>query len=182
MEPLFREIDCFCISVEEIYKTNLDDLADVVDGDVDAAVKNVRQKADKALANLRVTDGNGNNRGEEARNFLNSIWPGLNRNHIKRPLCLGNCGNGSILKDFLDGKKESFLQPGGAETSGPQPQQLGQDIKLSMSGKLNKLQVYIDNKIGEIRKLNDQVCFVQQEIEQAEKEKENLKQLMDELA
>lgn len=142
--------------IEEIYKTNLDDLADVVDGDVDAAVKNVRQKADKALANLRVTDGNGNNRG--------------------------NCGNGSILKDFLDGKKESFLQPGGAETSGPQPQQLGQDIKLSMSGKLNKLQVYIDNKIGEIRKLNDQVCFVQQEIEQAEKEKENLKQLMDELA
>ena len=69
MEPLFRKIDCFCISVEEIYKTNLDDLADVVDGDVDAAVKNVRQKADKALANLRVTDGNGNNRGEEARNF-----------------------------------------------------------------------------------------------------------------
>ena len=50
-----------------------------------------------------------------------------------------------------------------------------------MSGKLNKLQVYIDNKIGEIRKLNDQVCFVQQEIEQAEKEKENLKQIMDEL-
>ena len=74
--------------------------------------------------------------------------------------------------------------PGLPETSSisAESQQPGEDIKLSMSGKLNKLQVYIDNKIGEIRKLNDQVCFVQQEIEQAEKEKENLKQLMDELA
>ena len=50
-----------------------------------------------------------------------------------------------------------------------------------MSGKLNKLQAYIDNKIGEIRKLNDQLRLVQLEIDQAEKEKENLKQLMDDL-
>ena len=50
-----------------------------------------------------------------------------------------------------------------------------------MSGKLNKLQAYIDNKIGDIRKLNDQLRLVQLEIDQAEKEKENLKQLMDDL-
>ena len=50
-----------------------------------------------------------------------------------------------------------------------------------MSGKLNKLQAYIDNKIGEIRKLNDQLRLVQLEMDQAEKEKENLKQLMDDL-
>ena len=51
------------ISVEEIYKTNLDELADVVDGDVEAAVRSVRRKADKALESLKTTDGNGNNKG-----------------------------------------------------------------------------------------------------------------------
>ena len=61
------------------------------------------------------------------------------------------------------------------------PQQIEEEVKSSMSGKLNKLQVYIDNKIGEIRKLNDQLRLVQLEIDQAEKEKENLKQLMDDL-
>ena len=55
------------------------------------------------------------------------------------------------------------------------------EVKSSMSGKLNKLQAYIDSKIGEIRKLNDQLRLVQLEIDQAEKEKENLKQLMDDL-
>ena len=61
------------------------------------------------------------------------------------------------------------------------PQQIEEEVKSSMSGKLNKLQAYIDNKIGEIRKLNDQLRLVQLEIDQAEKEKENLKQLMDDL-
>ena len=42
------------ILVEEIYKNNLDELADIVDGDVEAAVKNVRLKADKALENIQV--------------------------------------------------------------------------------------------------------------------------------
>ena len=42
------------ILVEEIYKNNLDELADIVDGDVEAAVKNVRLKAEKALENLQV--------------------------------------------------------------------------------------------------------------------------------
>ena len=51
------------ISVEEIYKINLDELADVVDGDVEAAVRSVRRKADKALESLKTTDGNGNNKG-----------------------------------------------------------------------------------------------------------------------
>ena len=61
------------------------------------------------------------------------------------------------------------------------PQQIEEEVKSSMSGKLNKLQAYIDYKIGEIRKLNDQLRLVQLEIDQAEKEKENLKQLMDDL-
>ena len=46
------------ILVEEIYKNNLDELADIVDGDVEAAVKNVRLKADKALENIQVHNKN----------------------------------------------------------------------------------------------------------------------------
>lgn len=55
------------VSVEEIYKENLDDLCDIVDGDVDAAVRSVRLRAESALENLRTRDGNGNNKG--ASNF-----------------------------------------------------------------------------------------------------------------
>ena len=51
------------VSVEEIYKDNLDDLCDIVDGDVDAAVRSVRLRAEAALENLRTRDGNGNNKG-----------------------------------------------------------------------------------------------------------------------
>ena len=46
--------------------------------------------------------------------------------------------------------------------------QLSDDIKVSVRGKLNKLQLFIDSKIGEIRKLNDQVCTVQNEVEIAQ--------------
>ena len=53
----------FFVSVEEIYKQNLDDLSDIVDGDVDAAVRNVRLRAESALENLKTRDGNGNNKG-----------------------------------------------------------------------------------------------------------------------
>ena len=60
---LSKSIYYISISVEEIYKTNLDELADVVDGDVEAAVRSVRRKADKALESLKATDGNGNNKG-----------------------------------------------------------------------------------------------------------------------
>ena len=49
-----------------------------------------------------------------------------------------------------------------------------------MGGKLNKLQVYIDSKIGEIQKLSDQLSLLQKEIEHAEKEKNRIKQYMDE--
>ena len=59
--------------------------------------------------------------------------------------------------------------------------QLSDDIKVSVSGKLNKLQDFIDSKIGEIRKLNDQVCSVKAEVELAQKEKENLRKLMEDL-
>ena len=54
---------CLVVSVEEIYKQNLDDLSDIVDGDVDAAVRNVRLRAESALENLKTRDGNGNNKG-----------------------------------------------------------------------------------------------------------------------
>ena len=60
---LSKSIYYIYISVEEIYKINLDELADVVDGDVEAAVRSVRRKADKALESLKTTDGNGNNKG-----------------------------------------------------------------------------------------------------------------------
>ena len=50
--------------VEEIYKTNLDEMADIVDGDVEASVRNVRADADRALERLRSesvqTDNKGN--------------------------------------------------------------------------------------------------------------------------
>ena len=59
--------------------------------------------------------------------------------------------------------------------------QLSDDIKVSVRGKLNKLQLFIDSKIGEIRKLNDQVCTVQAEVEIAQQEKENLTKLLDDL-
>ena len=59
--------------------------------------------------------------------------------------------------------------------------QLSDDIKVSVRGKLNKLQLFIDSKIGEIRKLNDQVCTVQNEVEIAQQEKENLTKLLDDL-
>ena len=59
--------------------------------------------------------------------------------------------------------------------------QLQEEIKLSMGGKLNKLQLFIDNKIGEIRKLNDQLSLLQKEIELAEKEKEHIKNIMKEI-
>ena len=56
-------VDWCLVSVEEIYKQNLDDLSDIVDGDVDAAVRNVRLRAESALENLKTRDGNGNNKG-----------------------------------------------------------------------------------------------------------------------
>ena len=59
--------------------------------------------------------------------------------------------------------------------------QLSDDIKVSVRGKLNKLQLFIDSKIGEIRKLNDQVCTVQTEVEIAQQERENLTKLLDDL-
>ena len=59
--------------------------------------------------------------------------------------------------------------------------ELSDDIKVSVRGKLNKLQLFIDSKIGEIRKLNDQVCTVKAEVELAQKEKENLQKLMEDL-
>ena len=59
--------------------------------------------------------------------------------------------------------------------------QLSDDIKVSVSRRLSKLQVYIDSKIGEIRKLNDQVCTVQTEVEIAQQERENLTKLLDDL-
>ena len=58
---------------------------------------------------------------------------------------------------------------------------LQDEIKISMGGKLNKLQLFIDNKIGEIRKLNDQLSLLQKEIELAEKEKEHIKNIMKEI-
>ena len=77
------------------------------------------------------------------------------------------------MKDFLVRKKESLAAS--SET------QLSDDIKVSVSRRLNKLQVYIDSKIGEIRKLNDEVCTVQTEVEIAQQEKENLTKLLDDL-
>ena len=56
-------VDLLFVSVEEIYKENLDDLCDIVDGDVDAAVRSVRLRAEAALENLKTRDGNGNNKG-----------------------------------------------------------------------------------------------------------------------
>ena len=82
-------------------------------------------------------------------------------------------GNGSILKEFLVKKKGSLDQSRETE--------LSDDIKVSVSGKLNRLQAYIDSKIGEIRKLNDQVSTVKSELELAQKEKENLRKLIEDL-
>ena len=60
---IFVCVDLLFVSVEEIYKENLDDLCDIVDGDVDAAVRSVRLRAEAALENLKTRDGNGNNKG-----------------------------------------------------------------------------------------------------------------------
>ena len=91
-------------------------------------------------------------------------------------LSLGSVGNGSILTDCSVLKNENFQQ-----TNKEGPQQLGgEEIKVSMGGKLNKLQVYIDSKIVEIQKLSDQLSLLQKEIEHAEKEKNRIKQYMDE--
>ena len=51
-----------------------------------------------------------------------------------------------------------------------------------MTGKLHKLQLYIDNKAGDLRKLSDQLRLVQLELEQAERERENVKQIISDLA
>ena len=51
-----------------------------------------------------------------------------------------------------------------------------------MTGKLHKLQLYIDNKAGDLRQLSDQVRLVQLELEQAERERDNVKQIIADLA
>ena len=60
------------ILVEEIYKNNLDELADIVDGDVEAAVKNVRLKADKALENIQVHNKNTAVVGKDINKYINN--------------------------------------------------------------------------------------------------------------
>ena len=72
----------------------------------------------------------------------------------------------------MSGRKESFAQENFSKS-----QQTGDEIKVA--GKLNKLQVYIDSKIGEIRTLNDQLTIAQQELELAEKEKESLEYIFE---
>ena len=57
--------------VEEIYKTNLDEMADIVDGDVEASVRNVRQDADLALERLRSESGQNDHKGNNRRNIKN---------------------------------------------------------------------------------------------------------------
>ena len=49
--------------VEEIYKNNLDEMADIVDGDVEASVRNVREDADRALERLRSESGQNDHKG-----------------------------------------------------------------------------------------------------------------------
>ena len=49
--------------VEEIYKNNLDEMADIVDGDVEASVRNVRENADQALERLRSESSQSDNKG-----------------------------------------------------------------------------------------------------------------------
>ena len=49
--------------VEEIYKTNLEEMADIVDGDVEASVRNVREDADRALERLRSESVQSDNKG-----------------------------------------------------------------------------------------------------------------------
>ena len=49
--------------VEEIYKTNLEELADILDGDVEAAVKHVRLKAETAIENVVKNDTKPSDKG-----------------------------------------------------------------------------------------------------------------------
>ena len=51
--------------MEEIYRTNLDEMTDVVDGDIDAAVINVRLNANRALELLRAESLPNNEKGED---------------------------------------------------------------------------------------------------------------------
>ena len=60
--------------VEEIYKTNLDEMADIVDGDLEASVRNVREDAERALERLR---------SESAENDSKGITP-ASRQNIKK--------------------------------------------------------------------------------------------------
>ena len=59
-------------SVEDIYKKNLDELADVLDGDVEAAVKNVRQRAESAVNKLK-TGVQTRDKGARHKQLLKSI-------------------------------------------------------------------------------------------------------------
>ena len=148
-------------SVEDIYKKNLDELADVLDGDVEAAVKNVRQKAESAVNKLK-TGVQTKDKGARHKQLLKSIQV-LIKNF------LGSNGTGFLMKDFMSERKESLsLENTGSHQS-------CEEIKVS--GKLNKLQVYIDSKIDEIQTLNHQLAVAQQELEIAEKEKENYKNI-----
>ena len=148
-------------SVEDIYKKNLDELADVLDGDVEAAVKNVRQRAESAVNKLK-TGVQTKDKGARHKQLLKSIQV-LIKNF------LGSNGTGFLMKDFLSERRESLS----LENTGSQ--QSCEEIKVS--GKLNKLQVYIDSKIDEIQTLNHQLAIAQQELEIAEKEKENYKNI-----
>ena len=55
--------------VEEIYKNNLDEMADIVDGDVEASVRNVRENADQALERLRSESAESDNKGNSRQNI-----------------------------------------------------------------------------------------------------------------
>ena len=85
----------------------------------------------------------------------------------------------SVLTDFLVGRKESFPH---RENTEQFPQQPEEEIRVSMTGKLHKLQLYIDNKAGDLRQLSDQVRLVQLELEQAERERDNVRQIIEDLA
>ena len=57
--------------IEEIYKNNLDEMADIVDGDVEASVRNVREDADRALERLRSESGQNDHKGNNRQNIKN---------------------------------------------------------------------------------------------------------------
>ena len=59
--------------VEEIYKTNLDEMADIVDGDVEASVRNVRQDAERALERLRSESAESDTKGTYLYNYRQNI-------------------------------------------------------------------------------------------------------------